>query len=473
MDHALQRDKIQYTDPVTLKGKKNWFKVNDITSLTKEEENKRQEKAREKSFGKKRKCPVGGSDKERKSSKATKCNGSNVTCPSLLDATIDQIISSEKLNGDTVNLYFDFLGEKLFCENENICLGSSYFYPSLQRQDNRGTYSKYIGKKSLWEYENLILPVHLADERHWILVLISVVNLCIYIYDSAYCSQDTYKTVFGTIKTKFIRQELQHLKSEDRALFQEENWDEEIPNCPKQKNQEDCGVNDLHTSIPTEDQKVALDQEVASAGLTYRQPPTPKDGNCLFHAMSDQLTRVGRLPQTPSKLRSDLVRYLKSNSTTPDGVHFREFINHGGWDTYLRRMSRDGEWGDWIALWGLVNMLNLPVALVSSLGEGGLQIINPATNGDEGGDITVMALLGHEAEVHYHSLEALQDPVTEMKVKYGEGKVTEEICPKCGKKFACYSQGVFEGLNGMLQVYSDDSFFCDNCQMLEDFDYMP
>ena len=106
--------------------------------------------------------------------------------------------------------------------------------------------------------------------------------------------------------------------------------------------------------------------------------------------MSDQLTRVGRLPQTPSKLRSDLVGYLKSNSTTPDGVLIREIINHGGWDTYLRRMSRDGEWGDWIALWGLVNMLNLPVALVSSLGEGGLQIINPATNGDEGGDITML-----------------------------------------------------------------------------------
>ena len=127
MDHALHRYKIQYTDPVTLKGKKNWFKVNDITSLTKEEENKRQEKAREKSFDKKRKWSVGGSDKERKSSKATKCNGSNVTCPSLLDASIDQIISSEKLNGDTVNLYFDFLGEKLFCENENICWEAPIF----------------------------------------------------------------------------------------------------------------------------------------------------------------------------------------------------------------------------------------------------------------------------------------------------------------------------------------------------------
>lgn len=214
---------------------------------------------------------------------------------------------------------------------------------------------------------------------------------------------------------------------------------------PLPKNLQSFISNDLHSSIPTEDQKVALDQEVASAGLTYRQPPTPKDGNFLFHAMSDQLTRVGRLPQTPSKLRSDLVRYLKNNSTTPGGVHFREFINHGGWDTYLRRMSRNGEWGDWIALWGLVNMLNLPVALVSSLGEGGLQIINPATNGDEGGDITVMALLGHEAEVHYHSLEALQDPVTEMKVKYGEGKVTEEICPKCGKSLRAIPKEYLKG----------------------------
>jgi len=30
----------------------------------------------------------------------------------------------------------------------------------------------------------------------------------------------------------------------------------------------------------------------------------------------------------------------------------------------------------------------------------------------------------------------------ELKQKYGQGKITEEICPKCGRKFECYSQGV-------------------------------
>ena len=82
--------------------------------------------------------------------------------------------------------------------------------------------------------------------------------------------------------------------------------------------------------------------------------------------MSDKLTRVGKVPQTASQLRSDLVSHFTGNPTTPDGIHYRDFINRGGWDSYLRRMSMDGEWGDWIALWGLTNMLNIPVALVSS-----------------------------------------------------------------------------------------------------------
>ena len=38
-------------------------------------------------------------------------------------------------------------------------------------------------------------------------------------------------------------------------------------------------------------------------------------------------------------------------------------------------MSMDGKWGDWIALWGLTDMLNILVALVSSLGEAGLKMM--------------------------------------------------------------------------------------------------
>ena len=157
--------------------------------------------------------------------------------------------------------------------------------------------------------------------------------------------------------------------------------------------------------------KSRLDMELRKAGLTYRRPPAPKDGNCLFHAMNDQLMRLGRVSQSATKVRCDLVNYLRSNPITPDGTHFREFIKHGAWDTYLRRIAMDGEWGDWIALWGLINMFEIPVAVVSSLGETGLNIIYPGA-GYENEATRVMALLGHEAELHYHSLEpiAAQNP---------------------------------------------------------------
>ena len=68
-------------------------------------------------------------------------------------------------------------------------------------------------------------------------------------------------------------------------------------------------------------------------------------------------------------------------------------------------------------------------------------------------------MLGHEAELHYHSLEpiASQKPqlstTQELKEKYGEGKITEEICLNCGRQFECYTQGVFQrGEGGALQM---------------------
>jgi len=62
-------------------------------------------------------------------------------------------------------------------------------------------------------------------------------------------------------------------------------------------------------------------------------------------------------------------------------------------------MAMDGVWGDWIALWGLINILQLliPVAIVSSLGETRLKVTYPADCQNEAQATGDMALLGHEA----------------------------------------------------------------------------
>lgn len=50
-----------------------------------------------------------------------------------------------------------------------------------------------------------------------------------------------------------------------------------------------------------------------------------------------------------------------------------------------------------------------------------------------------------------------------LKKKYGEGKVTEEICTKCSKKFECLSAGIYASNSGLLQHYADDCQLCDIC----------
>ena len=45
-NHSMHKYFISYNDPVTLESETRWFKVDDVTSETKEEENERQQKAK-------------------------------------------------------------------------------------------------------------------------------------------------------------------------------------------------------------------------------------------------------------------------------------------------------------------------------------------------------------------------------------------------------------------------------------------
>lgn len=140
-------------------------------------------------------------------------------------------------------------------------------------------------------------------------------------------------------------------------------------------------------------EKEKPDVEVQSAGLQYRDPPTPKDRNCMFHAISDQLARFGSTPKTPSEMRSGVVQYLRNNPLMLDGTHLREFISYQAWESYLRRISQDSVWGDWITLWGLEITLNINRAVVLSIEEGGLRVISPGDTSNSDHNLNWTALL--------------------------------------------------------------------------------
>ena len=89
-----------------------------------------------------------------------------------------------------------------------------------------------------------------------------------------------------------------------------------------------------------------------------------------------------------------------------------------------------------------MKILDIPVVVVSSLGEG-LPIIYPRNHSQEEADFDSVALVGHEAESDFHSLQQMdaktRDVLEELKLKYGIRRITEyQICPKCGKNLQLF-----------------------------------
>ena len=93
-------------------------------------------------------------------------------------------------------------------------------------------------------------------------------------------------------------------------------------------------------------------------------------------------------------------------------------------------------------------MLNIDIAVVSSIGKGGLQLITPGdtSNSDHNLNRTALGHAGGRGTLpqsrRYYSFDWESKGrilSTTWRTSTGEGNVSEEICPKCCKKFKCLS----------------------------------
>ncbi|XP_078605300.1 uncharacterized protein LOC144878523 [Branchiostoma floridae x Branchiostoma japonicum] len=157
------------------------------------------------------------------------------------------------------------------------------------------------------------------------------------------------------------------------------------------------------------------------SGLKLR-PDVPKDGNCLFYAVSDQLVRTGSTVISHSQLRQDVVGYLSKHPHNEHGDHLRAFVPNEDWEDYLQQMSRDGVWGDHIVLQAMASMLGRDIRIVSSIdAENYTTILSPM--GNQQVTTGPPLLLGHYAENHYASLDVCQgSAVLLISDEYGTSK---------------------------------------------------
>ena len=197
-------------------------------------------------------------------------------------------------------------------------------------------------------------------------------------------------------------------------------------------------------------QEEILLQNITNSGLQVRSVNIPDDGNCLFHAISDQLTRVNEIPKTHVELRALAIETLKDPSNigvsfitvsflfpslsllpifpqTPPNVRMYPTNMLGPflftptddtwwniqfcwqqWFSHLRqkKMSRSRTWGGQLEIQALANALQRNIWVISSSRDpGGDNIVV-----ESGNSRLEPLLLGYIADKHYVSLE----PSTEL-----------------------------------------------------------
>ncbi|RMX41330.1 hypothetical protein pdam_00021657, partial [Pocillopora damicornis] len=148
-----------------------------------------------------------------------------------------------------------------------------------------------------------------------------------------------------------------------------------------------------HTTLTEKFTKIASDKG-------YRISDNQGSGNCMFHALSEQLETVKGKKNQHGTLRQSLVQYLRDNSELPDGTDLFHFVDgHETWPDYLTYMEQDGSWGDHLILYAAANLFKTCIHVVSSLDND--VDIRPHGPVDESKPL----VLGHIHDVHYAEIK--------------------------------------------------------------------
>ncbi|XP_022798204.1 uncharacterized protein LOC111336388 [Stylophora pistillata] len=164
------------------------------------------------------------------------------------------------------------------------------------------------------------------------------------------------------------------------------------------------GLNIHTTSGCVERSNPLRDLATTASGKGYKVFPNQGQGNCLFHALSDQLDIVKGIKIEQSDLRRTLVQYLRDNPTLPDGTDLLGFIdNCQSWEDYLTNMQKDGTWGDEVILRAAANNYGTSILVISNLSVANDITITPYQSGEY-----KRLVLGHVHEFHYVSLRPIE-----------------------------------------------------------------
>ncbi|XP_050378304.1 OVARIAN TUMOR DOMAIN-containing deubiquitinating enzyme 12-like [Argentina anserina] len=145
-------------------------------------------------------------------------------------------------------------------------------------------------------------------------------------------------------------------------------------------------------TIPSPDEATSDHQRLLDRLQSYHvvEQKVQGDGNCQFRALSDQFYHS---QERHDDVRREVVNKLKSNREIYEGYVPMEY------DSYLKKMSKSGEWGDHVTLQAAADSYGVKILVLTSFKDTCCIEIIPEVRKSKG-----VIRLSFWAEVHYNSI---------------------------------------------------------------------
>ncbi|CAL9776380.1 unnamed protein product [Musa acuminata subsp. burmannicoides] len=162
----------------------------------------------------------------------------------------------------------------------------------------------------------------------------------------------------------------------------------------------------INKGLPTVDEEISDHQRLTERLRLYDlvDLKVQGDGNCQFRALADQLYRS---PEHHKFVRQQVVDQLRSHPEIYDGYVPMSY------DDYLKKMSKNGEWGDHVTLQAAADSYGVKIFILTSFKDTCYIEILPSVEKSKR-----VICLSFWAEVHYNSIY----PEGELPVLEGKNK---------------------------------------------------
>jgi hypothetical protein len=132
----------------------------------------------------------------------------------------------------------------------------------------------------------------------------------------------------------------------------------------------------------------------------------PKNGNCQFSCLAQQLNSIALGNWTDRSLRQELVEFISSS----ESMNITDFVVDCDERQYLQRMAADRCFGDHITLLAAAKRFNIQIIVLSNSGAASTRILSPTECSSTFQKDIQSILLGHYSEdagQHYVSLACI------------------------------------------------------------------